>query len=56
MVHICEYEITQGGCKRKKSCKFNHSLETDHNINVLGLRDYQNIDFYLLKEVIQVSY
>ncbi len=39
-VHICEYEITQGGCKRKKSCKFNHSQETDHCFGIERLSKY----------------
>ena len=56
MLHFCEYEIKQSGCRKNKYCTLNHSLETEHNINVLGLKDYQNVDLNLLKQVLQVKY
>ena len=54
-LHFCEYELRDGGCQRGNPCKFRHLLETKHNIKVLRLINYQNVNFSLLEQVLKVS-
>jgi hypothetical protein len=53
LLHICEHEIKWNGCKR--FCRFPHTLETEHNKNVLQINDIKNIDFILLIRFLQVT-